>query len=111
MLGCSLDYDFHLRRQGAGPAPAVRQSSDVEHLFEDEGESQGRSLLTCCVRLSAEKEPDRFVALVEALGASALRDLQVRCCLLARSCSAYWALRIGCSLLTTPAQQQFVMAA
>lgn len=38
----------------------------------------GRRYLTCCVRLSPEKEPERFVALVEELSASgALQRLQV----------------------------------
>ena len=63
-------------RQGPrGPAPAARQSSTLEALF---GEGPGRSLLTCCVRLSPEKEPQRFVELVEALAAlGLLQQLQV----------------------------------
>ena len=63
-------------RQGpGGPAPAARQSSTLEALFEGE---PSRSLLTCCVRLSPEKEPQRFVELVEAMASSGLlQQLQV----------------------------------
>ena len=60
-----------------GPAPAARQSSTLEALFRGE-EAARRSLLTCCVRLSPEKEPARFVEVVEQLARSGvLQQLQV----------------------------------
>lgn len=43
------------------------------------GAQGARSLLACCVRLSPEKEPERFVALVERLQArGALKRLGLR---------------------------------
>ncbi len=40
----------------------------IDHLMVlQQPEPNRRRYLTCCVRLSPEKEPDRFVALVEAL--------------------------------------------
>ena len=76
----------------------MRQSSTLEALFEG---GQARSLLTCCVRLSPEKEPQRFVELVEALAASGLlQQLQV----LFLCCCAPWEQEIaGCGLGMHPA--------
>ena len=41
-----------------------------------------RTLLTCCVRLSPEKDPLRFVEVVECLNAKGLLKLLQVCCVL-----------------------------
>jgi len=52
----------HLHECPSSGSPAIAISSVVAERFRT-----GRPYLTCCVRLAREKEPERFVALVEQL--------------------------------------------
>ena len=62
----------------SGGGNGVRQQQHQQHIPRRSSRDRRRNLLLCCVRLSPEKEPHRFVEVVEALARlGALRELNI----------------------------------
>jgi glycosyltransferase involved in cell wall biosynthesis len=74
------------------PLRAEAQRAALEPGAAQAWAAEARPLLTCAVRLSAEKQPERFVALVEAMALNgALQRCNLTPCLVGRARDAYGA--------------------